>query len=97
MSVLILSQWVCLYTCPKVQATPSKALTGINVSLFPWLQVLEESLVYQMTPEVAFTPSEILREKKKDVQVRELRVGMCDCMTYMYGSYSERVSLSNVW
>jgi len=76
MSVLIPSQWVCLYTCPKVQATLSKTLTGITFSLFPWLQVLEESLVYQMTPEIAFTPSEILREKKKYVQVRELRVGI---------------------
>ena len=50
--------------------------------------------MYQMTPEVAFTPSVILREKKKYVRVRKMRAGMCDHMTYikyMYGSYGESV------
>ena len=32
---------------------------------FVSLQDVEESLVYQITPEVVFSPSVILREKKK--------------------------------
>jgi len=65
-----------------VQATLSKTLTGITLSLFPWLQVLEESLVYQMTPEIAFTPSED-PERKEEVCTSQ-RIKSRDCMTYIY-------------